>query len=457
VLTPKLQMLQRTLKRLIRRDADQPLENVLNKAHVADLGYLLPTFSEHEQKTIFDRLGQSERQAEVLSAADSDVSARIIQLLAKDAAAELLQLIEPDDASDILQHLPEDLSEELLQLMSGEDRTEVEHLNRYDEETAGGIMSPRFFALQRDMTAVAAIEELQRVHDELEMVFYVYVINELSQLLGVVSLRQLVTAKKDTTLFDLMTAEVVSVTPEEDQEEVAKIASRYGLLAVPVVDHNNRLLGIVTVDDVIDVLREEATEDVLRMAGAGNELIEQHGVVKATLQRVRWLFVVAVGGVLGAALLATYASRIHAFIPIVFLVPLVLGLSGFIGLQGGAVITQLLLQGRLGHKIAPQLLRQTAIGLLLGLLFGVIAGLFYWVWITQGGGGTPLLAPAMAGVALAAGVAVALCAAATLGGMLPLAFARIGVDPALAAGPLGAVTIDLLALWAFLLLTSFWL
>lgn len=457
MLTPKLQMLERTLKRLIRRGASQPLDNVLAKAHAADLGYLLPHFNNSEQSKLIAHASDDERRAQIISAAEIDVAARLLEALPRERAGELLQCVAPDDASDLLQQMDAAVAEELLQRMRGEERDEVEELQGYDSETAGGIMSPRFFALNRDMTAAQAITELQRVHDEMEMVFYVYVINELEQLLGVVSLRQLVTTKPETTLFELMTSEIVSVEPDEDQEEVAKIASRYGLLAVPVVDDANKLLGIVTVDDVIDVLREEATEDILRMAGAGDELAEQEGIFKAALSRAPWLLVVAVGGVVGAALLATYATRFAAFIPVVSLVPFVLGLSGVIGLQGATVMTQRMLAGRLGGRLWQSVLSQTAIGLLLGILFGGLCGLFFWIWNTQVGGPPNGLSLLAASAVLGAAVAAAMTLAATVGALLPTVFHRVRVDPALAAGPIGAIAVDVLALFAFLTLGSIWL
>lgn len=457
MLTPKLQMLERTLKRLIRRGAWQPLEKVIEKTHVADLGFLLPYFSESEQVQLIEHVGGDEQRAQVIATSETEVAAMLLAALPRQRAVDLLQRLEPDDASDFLQQMDEAVADELLQKMRGAERNEVEELHRYDSETAGGIMSPRFFALHRDMSAKQAIDELQRVHDDLEMVFYVYVVNEVGQLLGVVSLRQLVTTKPQTTLFDLMTSEVVSVEPEEDQEEVAKIASRYGLLAVPVVDEANKLVGIVTVDDVIDVLREEATEDVLRMAGAGDELAENEGVLHAALQRVPWLLVVAIGGVVGAALLATYHTRIHAFLPLVFLVPFVLGLAGVVGLQGATVIAQRIITGRLGGRLLFGVVQQSLIGLVLGGVFGALCGLFYWIWISRGGGAPNGLSPLWAAAALGGVVTVALALAALVGALLPIIFQRVRVDPALAAGPLGAIAVDLLALFIFLSLGSIFL
>lgn len=455
MLTPKLQILERTLKRLLRRSASSSLENLLSKTHYADLGFILPHFSTSEQVKLIDLLENDEIRAQVIGAAEIDVAAQVLESLERKVAVDLLHRIEPDDVSDLLQHMDDEVADELLAAMRGKDRSEVEELHQYDSESAGGIMSPRFFALHRDLTASDAIAKLQHVHDELEMVFYVYVVNEVGQLLGVVSLRQLVTAKADTTLLDLMTAEIVSVRPEEDQEEVAKIASRYGLLAVPVVDDSNKLIGIVTVDDVIDVLREEATEDILRMAGAGDELALHENMWKVVLRRVPWLLIAGLSGLVGAALLAIFAQKIKHFMPIVALVPFVLSLSGIAGLQSATIVGQQMLAGRLTRHLLKNIFLQASIGSLLGLLFGGFAASVYFLWGISGGpGNADIILPQMGALIIGVSVAAAIAGASTLGACLPLFFWRIRVDPALAAGPIGAITFDLLALFLFLFISS---
>ncbi|MFH1130460.1 MAG: magnesium transporter [Pseudomonadota bacterium] len=446
-MNPKIRMLEQTLRRLIRRRAIVPLVKVITKAHSADLGFLLTRFSEMERNEIIQHCANDEQRSQVIAEAELHIATQVLTSLQPEKAVELLCLMEPDDVSDILENLPEELAGDLLRRMRRSDRTEVEELARYDSATAGGIMSPRFFALNRDITAKEAIEHLQHMGTDLEMVFYVYVVNELEQLLGVVSLRQLVVTKPETRLFDLMTSDVISVTPEVDQEEVAKLASRYGLLAVPVVDDSNKLVGIVTVDDVIDVLREEATEDILRMAGAGDELVGQETVLGSAISRFPWLLVTCVAGAVGVALLSVYADTITRHLPMLYFIPVVLGLAGITGLQSSTIIGQRMIQGRRGYF---QLFRQVGAAFLLGLIFGTLLGAadwFFWLRPLENEGFTKA-------VMLGLGLTGAMTAAAALGGFLPLFFARIRVDPAFGSGPIAAVLADVIGLLLYLSIAS---
>jgi magnesium transporter len=439
-------MLRRTIERLLRHGATQPLARVLEKTRSADLAFLLGHFNPAERVQLLQGCVDDARRAKVLAATDSDVAAAVLELLPLEQAGSLLGQFEPDDASDVLQHMPQEVAEQLLRRLEGAERSEVEDLTRYESSTAGGIMSPRFLALSRDTTAKDAIEHLRRVSAEIEMVFYVYVVNEIEQLLGVVSLRNLVTTKEETTLFELMSSDVVSVTPDEDQEEVAKIASRYGLLAVPVVDQSNKLIGIVTVDDVLDVLREEATEDILRMAGAGVELAPSRSLARLIGQRAPWLLVAAVGGGIGAPLLLRY-EQLAAFPLLVLCVPLVMGLSGVTALQAATVMAQRISQGQLVGRWGGQWLRQAAAGALLGLVYGALSALICWLLMSQlpaAGAVAPRLP-----VAVGIGLLASMTQAAAVGALLPALFARMRFDPALATGPLGAIGVELLALVAF--------
>jgi magnesium transporter len=356
--------------------------------------------------------------------------------------------------SDLLEHLPQDVADELLKRMKAPDRSEVEDLARYDSATAGGIMSPRFFALHRDTTTSEAIEALHRADADVEMAFYVYVVNEVDQLLGVVSLRQLVTGKPDRSLFDIMTSDIISVTTDVDQEEVAKLASRYGLLAIPVVNGANKLLGIVTIDDVIDVLREEATEDILRMAGAGDQLVEQKTVLGSTVTRFPWLLATGVGGALGALLMATFSGPLFACPPLFYFIPVLLALTGVVGLQSTAVVSQSIAHGRIGMAALGQtFLRQLAVGLLLGCVSGALIGGFGWIWLTHQPQACDTSA-ITAVVVLGAGIAASMTVAAALGVLLPIVLAKFLLDPALASGPLVAIGADLLGLLVYLIIAG---
>jgi magnesium transporter len=446
MLTPKLKVLQQTIKRLMRRGAIGSMEKVLAKSHAADLAFLLTDLSEAERDKVIGGSATDDKRAEIIGHAEPKIAAQILSRAEPERAVELLRLVEPDDVSDILGEMPSEAADELLHLMRVSDRSEVEELSRYDSETAGGIMSPRFFALHRDTTIREAIEELQKRSEELEMVFYLYVVNERDQLLGVVSLRQLVVTRPDTRLFDIMISDVIKVTADVDQEEVARLASRYGLLAVPVEDDSNRLVGIVTVDDVIDVLREEATEDILRMAGAGDELVDQETVLGSAFSRFPWLLVTGALGVLAALILAGYKETLQLNAVAVYFMPAVLALAGISALQSATIVGQSIGQGRMTWGLV---LRQIGVSALLGTFFGAGLAIFAGYWWIAGGNQS-----IWGAVFLGLGITAAMISAAIVGGVLPPLLARLRIDPTLAAGPAITVVGDLVGLVVYLSIGS---
>ncbi len=266
----KQQLLLDATKRLIRRGAFPNLAKLLAKSHPADIAHLFRYLDLKEQRILFNLIGDAEKSAYVLAELDHVTGAQLLQQLDKETITEVLQEMPSDDAADIIGNMPEELAEAILNIMHDEDSEEIEHLLQYDEDTAGGIMSTEIFALAENFTVKQAIEAIQQAGD-VEMVFYLYVVNEVGQLVGVLSLRQLLTVPPSKQLSDIMIRDVLSVRTDMDQEEVARMVEKYNILAVPVVDEMNSLKGIITVDDIIDVIRQEATEDIYKMAGASEE------------------------------------------------------------------------------------------------------------------------------------------------------------------------------------------
>jgi len=258
-----------TAKRLLRRGATGHLHKIVNKTHAADLAAVFRFLTLREQEALFDLVDTVEQKALLFSELEEEILLKLIEDMPADKIAEILEQMPNDDVADLLGKLSDDRAKALLDLMTKEGSEEVAGLLSYDAETAGGIMLPDFIALKEENTAKEAIEALQKEYVDIEMPFYLYVVDHHDKLAGVISLRQLVVVPPETKLRSIMATDVVSVQTNTDQEEVAKIVARYNVLAVPVVDESNTLVGIVTVDDVIDIIREEATEDILKMAGAG--------------------------------------------------------------------------------------------------------------------------------------------------------------------------------------------
>jgi magnesium transporter len=325
-------------------------------------------------------------------------------------------------------------------MMKKEGSEEVEGLLHYDDDTAGGIMNPDFIALREDATAREAIESLQKEHLEVEMPFYLYAVDENDKLVGVSSLRQLVVVPPEERLKDFMSTDVFSVETSMDQEEVAKIVARYNILAVPVVDETNRLVGIVTVDDVIDIFREEATEDILKMAGVGEEFVETQSIIRSTRIRLPWLFASCVGGIIAFFIISHFEGSIKKLAYLAAFIPVIMGMGGNIGTQSSTIVVRGLATGRLNIRDTwAVVFKELAVGFILGAFYGFMIGLVAQFQFSQ-----PMVAVSV-GLAVISSMAVA----ALVGSLVPMGFARINVDPAVATGPFVTTAIDIVSVYFY--------
>lgn len=431
------------VRRLLRRGGEAHAAKILKKTHPADIAAMFRGFSAIDRLRLFKLIDSKQLRAEVLSHLDRDLMVDLVEDLGPEVAVELFQLMSSDDVADILDALPDELSSRLLELLEGDEADGVADLMRYDINTAGGIMSPDYLALPNDIEVGEAIRTIQ-VNPQVEMAFYIYVINEHSQLVGVASLRQLVTSPPDTVLSEIMRPEVVSVTPEEDQEEVARIVSRYDLLAVPVVDVSNRLLGIVTVDDVIDVIREEASEDMLKLAGAGEQLTEVMSVTDSVRRRVPWLAAACIGGVGAAFVINSYENTLEQLMGLAAFIPVILGMGGNVGTQALTIMVRSIATGRIDFRqIWFVLGRELIVGLLLGLTYGVAVGAMGFVVNYS----HP--SPLMMGVVVGSSTLACMTIAAVVGSGMPLLLHRLNIDPAVATGPFVTTSMDILGVLVY--------
>jgi magnesium transporter len=447
----RIQILQETLRRLLRRGATQHVAKVLSKTRAVDIASVLRFFSPKERETIFKLLNSSKKGAEVLSELDYDLASEVIASMSINDAVEILSQISPDDLADIIANLPADLADEFLKKMRHEESSEVEGLMRYDEHTAGGIMSPQFFALPENTTCLEATQKLQTIPD-VEMAFYIYVIDEYGHLVGVVSLRQLVISKPETKMKDIMITDVVSVSTDVDQEEVAKLVARYDLLAIPVVDMRNKLVGIITVDDVIDVIREEATEDILKMAGAGDEMVDSWSISRSLKRRLPWLAITWLGGIVAAMMISSYQSTLKSLLPLAAFIPIVIGMGGNVGIQSSTVIVRGLAIGRISVKqLGKTISRELLIGLVLGFFYGILLGVVGFIKYRS----LQMLQPFLIGGIIGLSTLSAMMIAALIGTFLPFLFERIRIDPAVATGPLVTSAMDVTGIFVYFSIASF--
>src|SRR5438105_6237862 len=298
-----------SVKRLLRIGATANLLNLLQKQHPADLAQIFSELQDKDRDTAFSILAERNGRLamEAISELGPEAGATLLATRSAEDIARLAQEIPSDDAAALIDNLPEELSAAVLDLMRPKESGVVENLLEYDEQTAGRIMNPHVFALNEDMTVGEAITELQTNRD-VEMVFYLYVVDERRHLVGVVSLRRLLLVSPATPLKRLMTTELIKASVDTDQEEVARQVASYNLLAVPVVDEENKLAGVITADDVIDVIKDEATEDVYRLAGVSGDDRVFTPAKESLRKRLPWLLVNLATAFLAASVVGLFKS-----------------------------------------------------------------------------------------------------------------------------------------------------
>lgn len=426
----------------MRRGGETRAGRILKKTHPADVAHMFRAFSSTERRRVFKLMETDDLQAEVLSHLDQDLVIEVFEFIGLDRAVQLLNIMSSDDAADIIEGLPGEHSSKILELLN-KNADEVADLMRYEDNTAGRIMSPEYLALHDTMEVSEAISEIQK-NPDVEMAFYIYVVNDHDHLVGVASLRQLVTSRPDTQLSEIMETEVVSVKTHEDQEEVARIVSRYDLLAVPVVDEANRLLGIVTVDDVIDVLREEASEDMLKLVGAGEQLLEVMTVGVSVKSRLPWLAAAWLGGVGASLVIDAYSGTLAQLLPLAAFLPVVLGMGGNVGTQSLTIMVRGIATGRIAFRQMWQVIgREVLVGFLLGTAYGVALGLTGFVtnwsrdesWVM--------------GIVVGSSTLACMTLAAAVGSAVPLLLHRLNIDPAVATGPFVTTAMDILGVLVY--------
>ncbi len=367
-----------------------------------------------------------------------------MQALVKDMQpammARVLEQIPQDDVAGVMSRLPKEIADRILQQLKEEGNMILQALLQFGPNSAGGIMVPEFIALKKDISAGEAIGVLQQDYRDVEMPFYLYVVDHQDRLCGVCSLRQLVTVPAATPLQDIMTTEVVSVRTDTDQEDVARLVDRYSLLAVPVTDENLRIQGIVTVDDIIDILRDEVTEDMLKMAGAGSDYAETRSVLLNTRARLPWLLASCAGGLLATLIIGQYETALNSLVYLAAFIPVIMGMGGNIGTQSSTIVVRGLATEYISlHSPWQAVLKEIAVGCLLGVFYGMLLGVVaysrYAMW--------------RLGLVVGVSVLVSMAISSLVGTMIPVLLARLKIDPAVATGPFVTTTIDIFAVWAY--------
>jgi len=421
----RLNLMLDSVARLVRRGAMSHALNLLTKLRPVDVAQILNQLPQHERETLFDSLVRHDltRAAEALSELETGRAVHLLTTLSRADVSKLLQELPSDDAALLVAELPEELRDELLDAMKVEQSTDVQELLGFADETAGRIMTPDYFALDEDVTISEAITALQRRSEEFEMAFYLYVVDSRNHLLGVVSLRQLLLNSPSTPLRKIMSTDVIKVSTGTDQEEVARLVATYNLLAVPVVDEENKLSGIITVDDIIDVMREEATEDIYALAGVEAEDRPLGSSINSVRRRLPRLLLSLGAALIAVAIVRLYSTAIERELWLAVLIPVVATMGGNAATQTMTVIVRGIGLGEVRWDTSLRVVvKEALVGLINGALVGLVVFGIIWVWFGW-----------KVGAILGITMMVSLLVAGVLGTVVPILLKRIRVDPALAS------------------------
>jgi magnesium transporter len=431
----------RILRRLLASSATTRAERLLAKMPPPDVAPLLSGLTPDEMRTVIELLFRQRRAARVLRELPHEMLPQAFEALTDQRLAEALGRLEIDDLLELMEFVPEERQPEIVSRLPESKRAELGRAELYPESSAGRVMTTSFVALDEKMTAQEAIDSIRSAGDDNESILYLYVVDELRALRGVVPIRRLVAARPERRVDELMIRDPVSVRADDDQEEVAKVVARYDLLAVPVTDVDRRMLGVITVDDVIDVITEEATEDMYHLAGLSEEDRVFSSAYHSVRKRLPWMLVNLVTCFLAAWVVGLFERTLEQVIALAFFMPVVAGMAGNGGTQALTVITRAIALGETefssGLRAAG---KEFAVGLVIGTATGLISAAFAYLWH-----GSPVL-----GLALFLAMIVSMAVAGLLGAAVPLCLKAVRQDPALGSGVIVTTFTDVFAFFSFL-------
>ena len=431
----KFDVVRLSTRRLLKRGAISNLTNLIARLHPADVARVIMNLdTPQERRTVFELVEGVAGQGQVVSELSDEMILELLEDRNAEDIAWMLRTVPADDAAYILGVLPEDVARNVLPLMKAEESQEVANLMAYPKGTAGSIMTTEFFSLPEETTAREAIQQLQQAI-KAETVFYIYATDREGRLTGVVSLRELLVVAPTAPLKSMLFRDVISVSVETAQKEVASQVANYNLLAIPVVDADHRLVGIITVDDVVDVIRDEDTKDMLKMAGAAEEDAQMRtpSFLAAGL-RFPWLFTNLAGSLVSGIILWWFRFTIQEVVAVVTFIPVIAAMGGNLGLQSSTLIIRGLATGLVEPSdVWKVVFRELRIGLLLGVICGTLLFLTGWVW--QGNG--------YLGLVVGGALLLTFLISSSIATVTPLLLQKFHVDPAVAAGPFITTTMDI--------------
>jgi magnesium transporter len=432
----------RILRRLLKSGAHFRAEKLLERVHPADLGPILKDLTPDEIRIVIDLLFKHRRAARMLRELPPEMLPEIIEAVSDERLAEVLNRLEIDDMLELSSALPENRRDVVLEHLPPARREELRHASLYPPNSAGRAMTTSFAALDEKMTSQEAIDSLRAIGlGANDAILYLYVVDEHRRLTGVVPIRRLVTARSDTPVRDLAIREMISTPPDADQEEVAKLVARYDLLAIPVTDVDGTMLGVITVDDVIDVITEEATQDIYNLAGLSEEDRIFTSARVSIRKRLPWMLVNLVTAFSAGAVVGLFEGTIEQMVGLAIFLPVVAGVSGNGGIQSLTVITRAIALGEIEFSSGLRAVgKEMWVGLVMGSAAGLISGAVAYLRHEN----------AYMGLVLFLAMIVTMVTASLVGAAVPLILKALRQDPAVGSSILVTFASDSLGFFSFL-------
>jgi len=453
----RISSLKSQILKHLRQDNESGLANLFETSHPSDLADVLELISRDEAEEIFHRMSK-DLQIKLIGELTPGFASRLLRRFETDQVIPYLEHINPDDAADIFLAFGDEYQDQLLPLIDDEEfRQELIDLTSYPPDSAGGIMTTEYLAVPETYTVGQTIKEVQNQADETEVIYYIYTLNEGRRLSGTISMRRLLNADNDLQVQKIIQKELFKIRLDDDQEEAAKMMDRYGLLAVPVVDNQDRMRGIVTSDDAVGILERETTEDIFKQAGLSPyEELESERSMRLThaslwsnmTLRIPWLVIVCLGTLLAASSVSLFEDYLNKYVELAFFMPVIAAMGGNVGAQSTTIFVRGLV---LGHVDTRNFWKQFFMeiyrtGFGIGLFFGGFVGFCVWIWQFYLRAGTGDQYALYFAVSIGVAMFLAIIAASALGFLIPYVVHRIGADPAAASNPLLTTVQDVVGL-----------
>lgn len=427
----------------LEREDSEFIVKAIHPLHPADIAEVLEIIDLHKAQLLF-RLLDKTLAAEVLVEIEEDTREQFLTSFSSKEIADSIKKMDSDDATDVIQDLPEELQEEVLNVLKDNNQSsDISMLMNYDENSAGGIMDLDFVSANWNWTVKNALQKLREQVENVDQIYTIYVVDSAKKFKGILSLKRFLYAKDDTLIKDLFKKDSISVLDTEPAESVALKMEKYDLVVIPVVDNKNKLLGRITIDDALDVIKEEAEKDYQLASGISEKVESSDSLFVISRARLPWLLIGMLGGILGAYVIGFFEEHLKENAVMASFIPLILAMGGNVGVQSSAIIVQSLANNTLNYEsIFKRLLKELIVALFNGLICSVIALLFCWITRSD--------------FDLALTIGVSLVAVFTYAGLfgtfVPLILNKYKIDPALATGPFITTTNDIIGLLIYFLI-----